>query len=141
MIPFGMLKAEGSPFSLTEIQSLLSDPLILARCQTYAFTVLGISQLFHAVGMRNVERSIFRMNPLGNRLLLAAVFVGVVLQLLVTEIPLLVKAFGTVQLAGFEWGILTVLSAMPLVAHELLLLRFPQGKRAKRSYKSAHLPR
>lgn len=34
--------------------------------QTYAFTVLGISQLFHAIGMRDCEKSIFQMNHLEN---------------------------------------------------------------------------
>lgn len=123
MVPLGMLK--GSGISLTAVQGLLEDPLILARCQTYAFTVLGMSQLFHAAGMRNVERSVFRMNPLSNKLLLGAAFFGVGLQLLVTEVPLLVSAFGTVRLAGNEWGLLLLLAAMPLVAHELLLMRLP----------------
>lgn len=58
---------------------------MLARSQTYAFTVLGLSQLFHAVGMRDVGRSVFRMNHLENRLMLAAAALGVLLQVLVTE--------------------------------------------------------
>lgn len=54
-------------------------------CQTYAFTVLGLSQLFHAVGMRDVEKSVFRMNPVNNLLMILAVVIGFALQIMVTE--------------------------------------------------------
>ena len=46
-------------FSLDTINSILTVPPILTKCQTYAFTVLGMSQLFHAIGIRNTEKSIF----------------------------------------------------------------------------------
>ncbi|MDQ9832020.1 cation-translocating P-type ATPase C-terminal domain-containing protein, partial [Acinetobacter soli] len=38
--------------------------------QTYAFTVLGVSQLFHAIGMRDRDCSVFRMNHLENPLMI-----------------------------------------------------------------------
>jgi len=95
---------------------------VLNRCQTYAFTVLGMSQLFHAIGMRDVNRSIFRMNHLENRVMILALFAGVFLQVIVTEIPFLVRAFGTVSLSLPEWGILTALAMTPLLCHELVLL-------------------
>ena len=100
--------------------NLMADPGLLGRCQTYAFTVLGISQLFHAVGMRDVETSLFRMNHLGNKLMLLAVVLGFLLQLLVTEVPYFVGVFGTCSLALPEWLMLLLLSAMPLLAHEIL---------------------
>ena len=93
---------------------------MLARSQTYAFTVLGLSQLFHAVGMRDVGRSVFRMNHLENRLMLAAAALGVLLQVLVTENSRLVALFQTAALSGTEWRELLFLAAAPLAAHELL---------------------
>lgn len=121
IVPLGMLKASDTKVCADSIRDLLKDPVILSRCQTYAFTVLGMSQLFHAIGMRNVEKSVFRMNPFGNKLMLLAGCVGIILQLLVTEVPFLISAFGTVCLSLREWGVLLVLSAMPIAAHELLL--------------------
>ncbi|MEI3521516.1 MAG: hypothetical protein V8Q40_10885 [Anaerosacchariphilus sp.] len=41
-----------------------------------------MSQLFHAVGMRDVETSLFRMNHLENKLMLAAFAIGIGLQVL-----------------------------------------------------------
>ena len=90
--------------------------------QTYAFTVLGVSQLFHAWGMRDRERSIFRMNHLENPFMILAFFLGIFLQVLVTEVPWLVEAFGTKQLSFGEWQLLLGISVLPLVFHELLLL-------------------
>lgn len=121
-LPISLLKAHGASVSLENLRILLSAPEILARSQTYAFTVLGISQLFHAIGMRDVETSLFRMKHLNNRLMMAAFVIGLGLQGLVTEFPYFIQAFGTCHLALREWGQLILLAAMPLAAHELLLL-------------------
>jgi Ca2+-transporting ATPase len=90
--------------------------------QTYAFTVLGVSQLFHAIGMRDTERSVFKMNHLENPLMIFAFFAGLGLQMMVTEIPYFVQAFQTVKLGLENWLFLLALSAVPLLVHELRLL-------------------
>jgi len=90
--------------------------------QTYAFTVLGVSQLFHAIGMRDRDKSVFRMKHLENPFMLGAFFLGLGLQLMVTEIPYFVQLFGTARLSLQEWCLLLGISAIPLVAHELLLI-------------------
>jgi len=55
--PVGMLLQAGLPVTPEGIGGLLAESEILNRCQTYAFTVLGMAQLFHAIGMRDVETS------------------------------------------------------------------------------------
>lgn len=119
-LPVGILAAEGKRITAESLSLVLGDPAVLARSQTYAFTVLGLSQLFHAVGMRDVGRSVFRMNHLENRLMLAAAALGVLLQVLVTENSRLVALFQTAALSGTEWRELLFLAAAPLAAHELL---------------------
>lgn len=116
-----LLKAE-LPVTLENLRRILGQTEILNRSQTYAFTVLGMAQLFHAIGMRDVETSVFRMNHLENRLMIVAFFVGLGLQMAVTEIPALVPLFGTSRLTIMEWVKLLVLSAAPLLAHEILVL-------------------
>lgn len=98
----------------------LSKPEFLTKGQTYAFTVLGMSQLFHAIGMRDVNSSVFFMRQGRNPLMYVAFIAGLGLQLAVTEIPLFVQAFGTSHLSLTEWGRLAGLSAVPLIAHELI---------------------
>ena len=128
-LPVALLLTGGTSVTIGGIQELLSAPELLNRCQTYAFTVLGMAQLFHAVGMRDVETSLFRMNHLENRLMILAIAVGVGLQLMVTEIPYFVELFGTCVLSPFEWVKLMVLSSMPLLAHELLILLSCAGQK------------
>ena len=68
---------------------------------------------------------------LENRLMLAAFCIGLSLQILVTEFPYFVAAFGTCRLSLSEWTRLILLAAAPLLAHELLLLA--PGKTARRT--------
>lgn len=122
MLPCALLHVCDLQVNLDNMARVLADEAVLAKSQTYAFTVLGMSQLFHAIGMRDVRRSVFRMNHLENGLMIVACVVGFLLQIAVTEIPFLVEAFGTAALSGQEWMRLAVLAAMPLVAHEVLVL-------------------
>ena len=132
-LPVAFLLQRHLPISVGSIRELLADPAMLSRCQTYAFTVLGMSQLFHAVGMRDIETSLFRMNHLGNQLMIAAVFVGFGLQFAVTEIPVLISLFGTCRLSVLEWVKLLVLSAMPLLAHEILVMLAYPGEQEEKT--------
>lgn len=120
-LPIQMMLSQGIEINLENLRLLLLNQELLGRCQTYAFTVLGMSQLFHAIGMRDVERSLFSINHLGNKLMIAAFFIGIALQLMVTEVSYFVNAFGTCALSWEEWIKLLILAAMPLFAHEVLV--------------------
>lgn len=119
-LPIQTLRASGIAITTSHIRGLLLLPDVLTRSQTYAFTVLGISQLFHAIGMRDVDCSLFRMKHFTNKLMMLAVVLGIALQALVTTVPYFIKAFGTVPLSFSDWKMLLLLAAMPLLAHEFL---------------------
>lgn len=119
-LPIQTLRASGIAITPSHIRELLLLPDILPRSQTYAFTVLGMSQLFHAIGMRDVDCSLFRMKHFTNKLMMLAVVLGIALQALVTTVPYFIKAFGTVPLSFSDWKMLLLLAAMPLLAHEFL---------------------
>lgn len=121
-VPYDWIVSEGLPISLHNVLEGLNVSGVLARAQTHAFTVLGISQLFHAIGMRDVNRSVFRMNHRSNPQMLLALAAGIILQAAVTELPFLVTLFGTVRLDAGEWARLIVLSVTPLFVHELLVV-------------------
>lgn len=121
-VPYDWIVSEGLPISLHNVLEGLNVSGVLARAQTHAFTVLGISQLFHAIGMRDVNRSVFRMNHRNNPQMLLALVAGIILQAAVTELPFLVTLFGTVRLGAGEWVRLIILSVTPLFVHELLVV-------------------
>lgn len=112
----------GREVTLEGIKLMLKDPDILMHAQTYAFTTLGVSQLFHAIGMRNYDKSLFRMNHLENKAMLGAFLVGLMLQIAVTEIPFLTVVFETVKLSLAEWFNLILISMVPLLSHEVIVL-------------------
>lgn len=120
MLPCVMLRSGGNAVNIENLSLLLGNEGVLSKAQTYAFTVLGMSQLYHAVGMRDVHRSFFRTNPFQNKLMIVACLIGFALQFAVTEVPFLIGAFGTSHLSGREWAILSILAAFPLLAHEVI---------------------
>lgn len=132
-LPIRTLLSQNAAVSFDSIKQMLLDPAILTHAQTYAFVTLGVSQLFHAIGMRNTDKSTFAINHLSNKLMILAFFSGLALQIAVTEIPFLTAVFGTVALTLQEWLILIALSAVPLVVHELIvLIKLIFGRKAAR---------
>lgn len=134
MLPYALLRVNGLAVNLGNLTEILKNTSVLSKAQTYAFTVLGMSQLFHAVGMRDTQKSFFRMNHLENKLMILACACGFLLQFAVTEVPFLVQAFGTSPLSGREWMRLGILAAAPLFAHEVaVLVRWRPGRNEKSS--------
>ena len=122
-IPVAELNRLGAEINYQAIKNLLDgDANILMKAQTFAFTTLAVSELFHAVGMRNLRKSFIRKDIFNNKLMIVAVAIGVSLQVLVTEIPFLNDFFKTTQLAFTEWCFVLGLSLMTLIAHELFVL-------------------
>lgn len=130
-VPYGELLKQNLPLTVRNLEKILRLGPVLNKAQTHAFTVLGISQLMHAVGMRDTNKSVFRMNHLENVYMLIAWGAGFALQAMVTEIPYFVELFGTSRLSIPEWGTLAALSAMPLFVHELLILSHAMGQEKK----------
>ena len=131
LLPFLQLRVRQDPVTVSNVLQVLTNSEILTRSQTYAFTVLGMSQLFHAVGMRNTEHSVFGSGLFKNHLMLLSLAVGLILQMAVTEIPVLQTAFGTAQLSAAEWGLLGGIALLPLLFHEILVWVGKGGKTNK----------
>lgn len=120
-VPYRELMIRELPVTLMNLKKVLQIQEILNQAQTHAFTVLGMCQLVHAVGMRDVNKSVFRMNHLENHYMIFAWAAGICLQVLVTEIPYFISLFGTNRLSFQEWEILGILSFVPMMIHELLV--------------------
>ena len=115
------MSANDISFSISNLVDTYGAGDIYARASTYAFCVLAVSQLFHAIGMRDIRSSIFKFKWMDNKIMILAFVVGFVGQLLVTEVPFLINIFGTVSLGFVEWIGITLISMMPLVLHEIMV--------------------
>lgn len=120
--PVTHLMSTGGAFSLQALIDCFNNEHILMKSQTLAFCTLAMSELFHAVGMRDTENSIFRFNHLDNKVMILALAIGIVGQVAVTEIPFLMDVFGTVRMSWKMWLFIVVISLMPLVVHEIWFL-------------------
>lgn len=92
----------------------------LERARTAAFIVLSVSQLFHAFNCRSQMKSVFGLGIFSNPKLVYAFFVSLSLQLSVVYVPSLQKIFKTQNLTLFEWGLVIVLSSLPLWGMEIV---------------------
>lgn len=109
--------------SLSEIKVLYNmNPNLLHQAQTMAFTTLALCELFHMLGMSNINRSLIHIFKDKNWMLFIAFFIGLTLQLFVVQTPGVKDVFSTYSLTGVEWGIMLGLSLLPLIVHECIVL-------------------
>ncbi|MFA5480886.1 MAG: cation-translocating P-type ATPase [Bacilli bacterium] len=129
------LPTEAAQLSIIEQIKWVFDNVdgMLNQAQSTAFSVLGISQLFHMIGMTNTEKSFVHVFKSRNWLLLVAFVFGLAMQVLITEVPFLESFFKTAQLDLEHWLIVIGLSIVPLVVHEIIVLVKFIRKRVKSS--------
>ncbi len=104
----------------------------LATARTFAFSVLTLSQLFHALNCRSQTRSFFALGPFSNPWLLLAVGVSLLLHLAIIYTPFLEPIFHTVPLSPRDWALMLAVSASPLVFMEIYKPLYALLKRVRR---------
>lgn len=109
------LNAEGYSLSAANIPDEA-----LAHGRTMAFIVLAASQLFYSLAKRNNTKSIFQIGLFSNKYLIGAIIIGLLLQVLVINIPVLAAAFGMQPISLADWGIAIGLAFLPLIVNEII---------------------
>ena len=89
-----------------------------ATARTMCFAVLGLSQISHAFNSRS-DYSLSQIGLLSNPKLLISAVICITLQLIVICLPVLGAIFETVALNPNEWGIVAILSLLPIPVVEL----------------------
>lgn len=90
----------------------------IETARTLTFTVLAVSQLFHAFNMRS-EGSVFKAGVLKNKYLDASLVIGLIMQAAAVTVPKASALFGTAALSAGQWTFAMALSVMPVVIMEL----------------------
>jgi len=110
-------------FGFSEMRALFSENEdILHQAQTMAFTTLAFCELFHMAGMSNLKRSVLHTFKNRNTMMALAFALGILLQIFVVETPVVQDVFSTYNLSGKEWLITALLSLVPLLFHEIMVL-------------------
>jgi Ca2+-transporting ATPase len=83
--------------------------------QTMLLTTMVLTQLVHSLSYRSKDRSIFSLNSLKNRWLVAAIFGSLGAHLLILYIPAISRIFKTVPLGLQDWAAVLVAALVPIV--------------------------
>lgn len=86
--------------------------------RTMAFLSLGILELVHSFNIRS-EKSIFKIGVFGNKYLIGALVIGIVLQVGVVAIKPLANIFSLVQLNFVQWLWTILISIAPIPIIEI----------------------
>lgn len=122
-VPVHFLLSNNVKVSIEEIVYILkNNSALLMKAQTFAFSTLALSQLFHSIGIKNMNISIFNKETFKNKLLIFSVIFGIVIQMAVTMLPLLSEPFKTSLLTIQEFIIILLFSMIPLFVHEIIVL-------------------
>ncbi|MBQ9266131.1 MAG: cation-translocating P-type ATPase [Bacilli bacterium] len=109
---------------LGNIKAFYTDPANIEyyrQAQVMAFTTLAVTELFHMVGMSNLNRSFFHVFKNNNWMMIVAFVAGLALQLFVISVPGVQDVFSTTALSWQEWLITIALSVSPLLIHEVVI--------------------
>ncbi|MDO4562389.1 MAG: calcium-translocating P-type ATPase, PMCA-type [Clostridia bacterium] len=85
--------------------------------RTMAFLVLAFSQLMHTLDIRS-EHLFVRSAMLSNPYLLGAVGISILLQMMLVLVPPLSAVFGITSIGASQWGVVIILSVMPMLICE-----------------------
>ena len=83
----------------------------IEKARTGAFSVIAFTQLFNAVNLRSIKKSIFEIGFLTNKYIVLGFLAGIVLQLAVIWTPGVRDAFQFHPLSGWEVFIIAALSS------------------------------
>jgi Ca2+-transporting ATPase len=92
----------------------------LAYARTVAFAALGFFTLYNAYASRSLEKSIFKINPLSNKNVLAGIAASVLSVLVVIYIPFLREFFGTTPLRADTWWTILATGLLVIAVSEIL---------------------
>jgi ATPase, P-type (transporting), HAD superfamily, subfamily IC len=96
---------------------------------TCVFSTLVITQLLHSYNFRFEEKGIFRKGIFANNFLNISVVASIVLQIAIVYVPFLQKVFSTTGLNIYQWLMVLLSSAVPVLIIDLINEIIGAGKR------------
>ena len=124
IVPIRELLAQNLKFNFDNIRLILKNENVLIKARSICFSTLSISEIFHMVGMSNVKANLLTILKNNNNLRILAFFIGLILQIIVIQIPFMNIIFKTCPLELKEWLMVILISFIPLTIHEALVKFF-----------------
>lgn len=101
--------------------------------RTLAFLTIIACQLFYSFSFRHESKSIFKVGFFSNKFLIGAVMLGISLQFIILQIPLIREAFKLKSIGLNDWILILALGLIPLFTNEIIKFfgRLKQQKRMR----------
>lgn len=106
--------------TFTQIGSIAHGEEAFIHASTMAFVVLAFSQLFYAFSLRSTKKSVFQVGVFKNKALIGSLILGILLQMMIINMPFFNQAFQVNPLNFADWDIVILLSLLPFGVHELI---------------------
>lgn len=106
-------------------------PISLEKARTGAFVVMAFTQLFNALNMRSLKRSLFQIGLLSNIYIVIGLLISLILQIIVLYTPFFQNIFQFVSLKPAEFIVIVAMSSLVLWLGELYKLVKPILRRKK----------
>jgi Ca2+-transporting ATPase len=94
------------------------------EARTMAFTGLVVFQMWNCLNCRSEGKSLFGKSLMGNKYLIAAIAISVVLQWIILYLPILEDVFRTVPISPYDWLMISLVTSSTVVLIEARKLAF-----------------
>ena len=94
------------------VDGQIVDALLLTQAQTAAFWGILLAHFGYVISARSIDRSAFRINPFGNKWLLAGIALSIAIRFIPTLIPSAATLFRTAPFPS-DWWPLILLCFLP----------------------------
>jgi len=102
------------------------DPLRVERARTATFCIMAFSQIFYSLGCRSQRFTMPELGLFTNPQLFAAMAISALLQLSVATVPAVRPVFDVSAEIASDWGLILVLSLLPVTMIESWKLLRPR---------------
>ncbi|GIW66992.1 MAG: hypothetical protein KatS3mg095_0890 [Candidatus Parcubacteria bacterium] len=121
LVPFLLMMA--SIMMMLTVLIFSSEYLVnLDRARTYAFLVMSLTQIYNALNLRSLNRSMFKLSFKLNPYIVFGVFISLFLQYFVIFNPTLRSILGFAEISLFEFLLILALSSVVLIIGEIYKL-------------------
>jgi Ca2+-transporting ATPase len=94
-------------------------PQGIEKARSAAFIIMAFSQLFNVFNMRSLKLSIFKIGMFSNKYVNIAIFISIIIQLMIIEIPFFERLFKFNPISFIEFTILGAMASSILWVGEL----------------------
>lgn len=106
--------------NINDIRNLTETDPALIHGRTMAFIVLTVSQLFYSFSMRIDNKSVFKIGIFKNKYLNLSFLIGIIMQIILINIPFIAKIFKVTSLSILDWDIVILLAIIPFIVNEII---------------------